>query len=101
MARPDPKRRGVRCLPRRSIACRKSVPTHGRGRDLIVRWIGAAAVKRRKSARRATDPVPCRDTVIKLTWAQTLGRDLSQRSSVPNLSADILAIRSRTYTLCA
>lgn len=101
MARSESKRRRICRLASRSSAGVEPVPKRGAGRDLIVRWIGAAAMKRRKSARHAANTDLDLDTVTSLTWAQTFGRDVNRTSSGSNLSAEVLEIRARTDTLCA
>lgn len=101
MAHSHPKRRAVAGLTRRGLACTAPVPMRRAGRALIVRWIGAAALKRRKAASRAAGAPPDPDTVVRLTWAQTFGRGPSRQAGTSDVPALIVAMRPRTDTLCA
>lgn len=83
-------------LVRRRIVGNAAIPAPGARQALVVRWIGVAAEKRRREARRARRARPASDNVIRLAWAETFGRDLSRQPRNAGFPAALLAMPPRT-----
>jgi len=88
------RRRRTPLTLRRSILLDVPVPPAQGGRALIVRWIGAAARKRRKTSSQDARCLPASDNVTRLAWAQTFGRETKSDSRQANSTALVLAMRS-------
>jgi hypothetical protein len=101
MANPHHPRGRISRLVRRRIVGHAAVPMRGARQALIVRWIGAAAEKRRRDARQASRALPADDNVIRLAWGQTFGRAMSRPPRHADFPAELLAIRPRAGILRA
>lgn len=80
---------------RRGVGRTASDPTFDAKRPLIVRWIGAAARKRSRAARRESAPAPSPDNVTRLCWADTFGRAISPNPRRAEGPATVVAMRPR------
>lgn len=88
-------------LVRRRSGGNAAVPAPGARQALVVRWIGAAAEKRRQEARRARRTRPASDNVIRPAWAETFGRNLSCQPRNAGFPAAPLAMPPRAGGLSA
>lgn len=79
---------------RRSILLDVPVPPAQAGRALVVRWIGAAARKRRKTSSQDARSLPVSDNVTRLAWAQTFGRETKSDLRQATSTALVLTMRS-------
>ncbi len=95
MANPHHPRGHISRLVRRHIIGNAAVPMRGARQTLIVRWIGAAAQKRRRDARHASRTLPAPDNVIRLAWTQTFGRDTGGASQMTAFPGELLALPPR------
>lgn len=68
-------------------------------RARILRWIGAAARKRRKSFPAKTEHQSVADNVTRLTWAETCGRGVGSSQGPVATQAVVLTMTPHTRVL--